>query len=434
LKALLVTRKLESIERLEIVGLAKTAGYKVLDVVRQKKRPNSSYYVSKGLLELLRSAVRTTGAEVLVVDDLLKPNQVFNLQRELGIKVLDRVNLILEIFTMRAGSREAKLQIELAKLLYDLPRVKERIRRLRLGEFPGFRGPGRYELDYQVRNIKQRIAKINEELRRFRKHEESRKKLGYRASYAVVSITGYTNAGKTTLYNALTRENKFVDDMLFSTLSPYSQLVKMEGLPVMVTDTIGFIDDVPVVLIQAFYTTLRELLSSDLLLLVVDASEPLDEIVRKVEASRRVLVDIGALDIPIIMVLNKIDKLREDEVRRIAYELRRAYPYKVVPISALKSLNLSLLEREIVKELVKSGVVISGTVKLPPSEKSSEVLEQLFKKAIVYSIRGDGFILADFKVKKSLLPYLVKLVGSSGGTVVLHNGKAVQSVRSKNRA
>ena len=201
----------------------------------------------------------------------------------------------------------------------------------------------------------------------------------------------------------------------------------MEGLPVMVTDTIGFIDEVSIVLIQAFYTTLKELLHSDLLLLVVDASEPLSEIVRKINASRKVLVDIGAVDIPLVLVLNKIDKLEEKQVEEIAYELKKRYPYKVVAISALKSINLGLLKREVVNELEKCSVIVSGFAKIPPKEELYEVLQKLCSKAIVRLSQRNGFVIVDFKAKKSVYPYLKAVVEKCGGEIALYDGKTVQS-------
>lgn len=334
--------------------LAETLNYEVRYYLKWYRRPQTPLVLGRGKVEELRKVVQELGLQKVIFYPQLKPSQVYRLTRELGVEVLDRIQLVLEIFAMRAGSREAKLQIELAKLRYELPLIREKIRRAKLGELPGYHGGGRYDFDAYYRHVISRISRIEEELEKLRRRKELHRRRRRRTGIPVIAITGYTCAGKTTLFNLLTREEKLVDDKPFATLTSYVRRATVLGHPVLFVDTIGFLQDLPPLLIEAFYATLEDIVESDIVLLVADASEPLPRLERKLETSVQVLTEIGAVTKPILCLLNKIDKLSEDvDLSELVEYVRSRYPEfsEVIPISALRGTNIDLLLETIVKYL-----------------------------------------------------------------------------------
>ena len=313
----------------EFIALAEAAGYSVIDLVRQWGEPDSRFYVGRGKLR----EIAARDFDVLITYHALTPLQYYMLSQELRRRVMDRVQLILEIFESRAGSIEAKLQIELARLRYELPRIREYLKRAKIGEQIWFMGGGEYISDAYYRLLRRREAQVRERLREIRARRARLIEQKKSSGLPVVAITGYTSAGKTTLFNALTMENKLVDGKPFATLDTYSRLVTFAGMRFIVTDTIGFIDDLPPSLIEAFYSTIEEVAMSDLILLVVDGSEPPDEVERKLKSSLSVLksmaVDLGR----VVGVVNKVDLLGSAEVAEAVRLVRRYLPV-AIPISA----------------------------------------------------------------------------------------------------
>ena len=269
----------------EFEMLARAGGYEPLEVLIQKRRQDQRFYVGRGKLEELKEVVRRLGAGVVITYHELKPTQYVNLERSLGVRVMDRIQLILEIFDRRAGSREAKLQIELARLRHEIPRIREYIRLAKLGEQIGFLGAGEYAVEAYYRYVLNRVSVIKRELEEIRGRKERLVLKRKDAGLPEVVITGYTMAGKTTLFNRLTRDEKYRDGMPFATLSTYSHVVNICGAKVIITDTIGFIDDLPPLLIEAFYATITEIAHADLLLLVLDTSDEIEEFERKLRSS-----------------------------------------------------------------------------------------------------------------------------------------------------
>ncbi len=296
----------------EFQALCEAADYEVVGVVHQKRSIDSRFYVGLGKLSEIEKLVERLRPDVIITYHQLNPIQYFNLERKLKIEVMDRVWLILEIFEKRAGSKEAKLQIELTRLRLEIPRVRELIRLAKKGEQIGFHGGGEYAVEAYYRHIVRRASHIRRELERIRRRREAlitrRKDLGL----PHVALTGYTSAGKTTLFNRLTKESKYIDGKPFATLDTYSRLTYFNGVYAILTDTIGFIDDLPPLLIESFYATIAEVLNADLILLVIDVSEPYDEFQRKLLSSLRILDDIGISRHQILPVLNKVDLIDED--------------------------------------------------------------------------------------------------------------------------
>jgi len=332
-------------ELTELRLLAETAGARVAgEVLQRRGSVRASTFLSKGKIDEVRDLAVETGSSVLLLDDDLSPAQARNLEKDLEIKVVDRSGLILDIFARRARTREARLQVELAQLEYLLPRLTRMWEHLsRLGGGIGTRGPGETQLEVDRRRIRERIAKLKRELQGVVRERRVQRK-GRRDCWKV-SLVGYTNAGKSTLFNALTRASVYVEDQLFATLDPTTRAFAAEGRTrALLTDTVGFIRKLPPHLIASFRATLEEVVEADLLLHVVDATEPDPD--GHIEAVEGVLESIGAVARPRLLVFNKIDAIAEEE----RYGLRARYPGAVL-VSAAAREGIAELREETLRRL-----------------------------------------------------------------------------------
>jgi GTP-binding protein HflX len=303
-------------ELAELRELARTALVEPIGaLVQHRPRPERRTYLGKGKLEELKRSYRDSGAEVLLVDDELDPAQQRTLEDSLQARVVDRTQLILDIFAQHAVSAEGKLQVELAQLEYNLPRMRGMWQHLeRLGGGVGTRGPGESQLETDRRIARRRITLLRRRLKELSKQREVRRKERKRAEAPTVALAGYTNVGKSTLLNALTDAEVSVNDRLFETLDPTTRAFAHDGRTYLVTDTVGFIRRLPTQLVEGFAATLEETLVADLVLHVVDASAPDDRLDEQTRAVASVLHDIGADELPLEVVLNKIDAV--DALRR----------------------------------------------------------------------------------------------------------------------
>ena len=320
LLALLARDQDADAELAELRELARAAGVEpVAELVQRRAQPDRRTYVGKGKLGELKRAFADAGADVLLVDDELEPAQQRALENALQARVVDRTQLILDIFAQHAVSAEGKLQVELAQLEYNLPRMRGLWQHLeRLGGGVGTRGPGETQLESDRRLARNRIALLSRRLRELRKQRGTRRKARRRSQTPTIALAGYTNVGKSTLLNALTGAGVSVNDRLFETLDPTTRALEHDGRRYLVTDTVGFIRRLPHQLVEGFAATLEETLVADLVLHVVDASagdERLDEMVAAVDA---VLAEIGASELPVELVLNKIDTVDALRRRRLA--------------------------------------------------------------------------------------------------------------------
>ncbi|MCS3916092.1 GTP-binding protein HflX [Caldanaerobacter subterraneus subsp. tengcongensis MB4] len=344
----------------ELKELAVTAGAEVIGILTQKKKGiNKAHYIGKGKLEELKMFVENQQADLVIVNDELTGTQIKNLEDALGVKIVDRTNLILDIFAKRARSKEGMLQVELAQLKYRLPRLVGLGGQLsRLGGGIGTRGPGETKLEVDRRHIRNRIKAIEEKLEELEKHRNLQRQRRKKNQIPVVAIVGYTNAGKSTLLNALTGADAYVEDKLFATLDPTARkLVLPSGREVILTDTVGFIRKLPHDLVEAFKSTLEEVKYADLLLHVIDVTSPdMDEKIKVVE---KVLSDLGAIETPRINVYNKIDLL----------EIVPSGNNRDIYISAKNKIGLDRLLEAIERELFKETEVVSF---LFPYEKTRE--------------------------------------------------------------
>ena len=304
----------------ELRELARTAGVEpVAEMVQQRGQPDRRTYVGKGKLDELKQAFSDSGADVLLVDDELEPTQQRVLENALDARVVDRTLLILDIFAQHAVSAEGKLQVELALLEYSLPRMRGMWKHLeRLGGGVGTRGPGESQLETDRRLARRRVSQLKERLRALRSQRAVRRKERKRSETPTVALAGYTNVGKSTLLNALTGAEVSVENRLFETLDPTTRGFDHDGKRYLVTDTVGFIRRLPTQLVEGFASTLEETLVADLVLHVVDASLPEDRMLEQIAAVDTVLAEIGVDELPIELVLNKIDLLDPLGRRRLA--------------------------------------------------------------------------------------------------------------------
>ncbi len=347
----------------ELKRLAETAGLQVVGTLTQKlDRPFPATLIGKGKLEELKALIAATGANVVVFDEELSPRQQRELEEALGedVKVLDRTALILDIFAQRARTKEGVLQVELAQYIYRLPRLTRAWTHLarQVGGSAGrggiggvgLRGPGETQLEVDRREIKRRIAQLRKELAEVRAHRELYRQQRREVPVPVVSLVGYTNAGKSTLLNALTNAQVYADDKLFATLDPTTRRVKLPGgQEILLTDTVGFIQKLPPQLVAAFRATLEEILEANVIIHVVDITHPAVE--RQVRTVEAVLRQLGAGEKPVVMALNKIDRFSEE-----ALQARRRHFPQGVPISALKGWGLEeLLSR--VEDVLREQMV-----------------------------------------------------------------------------
>ena len=313
------TRRLDaerSIEELE--GLAEAAGARVvLRVLQERPRPDPATFLGSGKVDLLTQAADEADVEIIVFDNELSPAQLRELGARLQRKVVDRTQLILDIFARRARTREGKLQVELAQLKYLLPRlVGMGTEMSRLGGGIGTRGPGETKLEVDRRKIRARIHGLEQEIDTVRRRRAQLRDRRHKTDVPTVALVGYTNAGKTTLFNRLTKAEAEASDALFVTLDPLVRQVMLpDRRPLLLSDTVGFIDRLPHTLVAAFRATLEETADADLVLHVIDASNSEHE--RQAAAVNRVLEEVGATTVPRLEVYNKIDRLNPDEQRRL---------------------------------------------------------------------------------------------------------------------
>ncbi|HEY3920927.1 MAG TPA: GTPase HflX [Gaiellaceae bacterium] len=314
-------------ELAEVEELARTAGVEPVGrVVQHRPRPARRTYVGKGKLEELKERYADSNADCLLVDGELDPVQQRFLEDTLKARVVDRTQLILDIFAQHAVTAEGKLQVELAQLEYNLPRMRgmwQHLERLGggtggLGAGVGTRGPGESQLESDRRNARRRVTLLRRRLDEVEKQRATRRRERTRSETPQVALAGYTNVGKSTLLNALTGADVSVENRLFETLDPTTRGFEHEGRRYLVTDTVGFIRRLPHQLVEGFAATLEETLVADMVLHVVDASADDDELDRQVEAVDDVLSEIGAAELPRELVLNKIDRLDEIGRRRLA--------------------------------------------------------------------------------------------------------------------
>jgi GTP-binding protein HflX len=350
-RALCVATGPEEVDLSELQELLRTAGVAVVgDLTQRRPRPDPDRYLGKGKLAELKQEVARSGANLVACDDELLPRQERNLEQEIGVPVIDRTAIILDIFADHAHSAEGKLQVELAQLDYNLARMRGLWTHLeRLGAGIGTRGPGESQIETDRRLARDRIAALKRRLERTSGNRRLMRRERERAHLPTVAIAGYTNAGKSTLLNALTGADAGVQDRLFHTLDPTTRAFEIAGRTYLLTDTVGFIRKLPHQLVEAFAATLEEAMEADLIVHVVDASVDEEELVAMLAAVDEVLDEVGAGERPRLLALNKVDGLPPERRR----ELEHRHP-RAVQVSALTGEGLDDLRAAVEARFLRS--------------------------------------------------------------------------------
>jgi GTP-binding protein HflX len=398
----------------EIRELARAAGYDVVGEVTQERTADAALQLGEGRVADLAALVAETDATTVIFDNRLGPYQTFNLGRRLpeGVEVMDRFTLILEIFGQRAQTRKAQLQVELAELRYELPRAEAKASLAKRDERPGFMGLGEYD-ESRERDIKARISRIRDELENIEKTEQHRRDQRRESGFDLVALAGYTNAGKSTLLRRLATDLDVAEnddlhpdldptaeseDRLFTTLGTTTRRMDLERRNVLLTDTVGFVSDLPHWLVESFKSTLDSVYRADLVLLVVDASEPVDEIREKLMTSHDTLYERN--EAPIVTVLNKVDEVSDEALAEKREALTALAPAPVA-VSGLAGTNVAELRRRIDDELPP---LEHERLVLPMGDDAMSLVSWVHDNAHVRDVDyGDEQVVIDFEARPAFV-------------------------------
>jgi GTP-binding protein HflX len=323
----------------------------VRKIIQQRILNKSKYGLGEGKVEEIKEMLGSIKPDVIIFDEILKPSQNYNLASTLKTNILDREALILEIFERRAKSSESTLQVKMAQLRYEMSRAKEKVRLAKMGEQPGFMGIGKFEVDIYFNDIKNRMNNVKTKLAKSSTqralHRQARKRFGFRT----VSLAGYTSAGKTTLFNVLTGEEREESPKLFTTLSTTTRKITLKNLEVLISDTVGFISRLPAYMVQAFKSTLEELVYTDVVIVVIDVSDTSLELRKKFKSCISTLDEIGVNKDKMIFALNKSDLTSKEEIMEKANLLGLSDNKRWLAISSTTGFNISQLKTLIYQAL-----------------------------------------------------------------------------------
>ena len=367
-RAILITYPVEQAIK-EAISLADAARYSIIETVTQRQITKSRFGIGHGKAEEVKEIVKEIKPDVIIYDETIKPTQIYNLASLCKIEIIDRERLILEIFERRASTTESQIQIKLAQLRYDMARAREKVRLARAGEQPGFYGLGKYEADIYFLDIRRRAAMLKKKLEKEETRRQLHRNQRAKAGLPTVSLAGYTSAGKTTLFNKLTGETKVTGQGVFTTLSTFTRAIDLQGGKVLLNDTVGFISKLPAYMIDAFKSTLDEMAYASLVLLVLDISEPADEIKRKFESSLDVINEFEVPDTKVIYVLNKVDLTTVEDSFTKAKQLGILDSKRILAVSAKTSYNIDQL-----KNLISA--ILFETRKVKDKEEAKRLAEE----------------------------------------------------------
>jgi GTP-binding protein HflX len=383
----------------------------VLNVFRQIREYDSSYCLGRGKAEEIAEATASLMPVKIIFNNKLKPIQRYNLTKLFRTEVIDRFQLILEIFTKRAGTKEAKYQIELAKLQYELPMAKENVKMAKLGELPGFHGLGKYQADVYSLMIKKRISYLRRKLEDISKLKSTSRRSRKKAALFTIALSGYTFAGKTTLFNYLAKESLPVGENLFTTLSTTTRALDLSNRKILLSDTVGFIDNLPHLLVESFYSTLEEVTLADKVILVLDSSDSAPEFTKKLRTCLSTLNEIGVFNSSVIPVMNKADIA--SNTRPLEDQVLKALGVEPIKISAKTGEGIPALLAELAHVLPRYEQM---KLKIPLGKDANSLVSWAFQFANVTHINySDNYVDLEIEGDLSSLQRLKHMAEGMGG-------------------
>ena len=392
------SRKLKELEE-----LAYSAGYSVIGKLTQTRNPNRNYNIGPGKVEELANLVSESNPDKIIFYNQLSVMQIYNISEKCKCETIDKFNLILEIFALKARTKRAQYQVELAKLQYELPKAKTIVSLLKKSEKPGFMGLGGYEDSYET-DLKNRISRIKKELKQVQKDYENLRQHRHEKGFSLIALAGYTNAGKSTLFNNIVNEDVEAEHKLFTTLSPTTRSLDVNGRKVLVTDTVGFIENLPHWLVDSFKSTLDEIFLADMILLVVDISEDIEDVKSKLITCHNTLwEEIEA--VPIITVINKIDKVSTNCLNHKISEISYLTPNPIMLSAKNPGSIKPLIEK--VSSLLPEWK--RRSLKLPISSYGMSILSWLFDEGIVHEIKYTDKIIVDVEARDEIIKKAEKI-------------------------
>jgi GTP-binding protein HflX len=380
-------------------------------VFRQIREYDSSYCLGRGKAEEIAKATASLMPVKIIFNNKLKPIQRYNLTKLFRMEVIDRFQLILEIFTKRAGTKEAKYQIELAKLQYELPMAKENVKMAKLGELPGFHGLGKYQADVYSLMIKKRISYLRRKLEDISKLKSTNRRRRKKAALFTIALSGYTFAGKTTLFNYLAKESLPVGENLFTTLSTTTRALVLSNRKILLSDTVGFIDNLPHLLVESFYSTLEEVTLADKIILVLDSSDSAPEFTKKLRTCLSTLNEIGVFNSSVIPVMNKADIA--SNTRPLEDQVFKALGVKPINISAKTGEGIPSLLVELAHILPRDEQM---KLKIPLGKDVNSLVSWAFQFTNVMHINyNDNYVDLEIEGNPSSLQRLKRMAEGMGG-------------------
>jgi len=404
----------------EIEQLANSLDYTIIKTfIQHRELPDVNSYVGLGKIEEIKEFIETyiEDVDLIIVNGELKPSQWFILEKKLSVEVYDRIRFILAIFKDRADRKEARLQVRLAELQYEKPFVREIIHRARNGEHPGFMAGGEYQVDDYFEMIKKQTKRIRINLEKIRDERVVRRKHRRISGFYLVSLAGYTNVGKSSLLNLLSGEKVKVEGKLFSTLSTTTRKIKNKNFPILLTDTVGFIQNLPAWIIDAFHSTLEEIEVSDIIILMVDASEEKELVGNKLKVSLDELFEIGVTS-PIIILLNKNDLVSKEKISEITGYLQKmglTNNREILSISVKNKENIDTLMNVIYKSLPNLAKI---TIELNANEKTQSFISWLYEKVHVCSISYSETVKLDIECNPLIRDKIVSMCQTLDGEII----------------
>jgi GTP-binding protein HflX len=399
----------------EIVELADSMGYTIIKEFSQRRtKKDPRFFVGKGKVKEIKEFVDENEVDIVVFDGDLNPSQHYHLEDVIGIRCVDRIGMILDLFATRAGTKESRYQVDLARIEYELPLLREWISKKKVDERPGFLAGGEYRVDTYYEHARKRKKRINRELKKMERERGLRRKSRKDSGFGLISIVGYANAGKSSLFNALSEEDILVEDRMFSTLSTTTRRFHKSKKRLLLTDTVGFVKDLPVWLIESFKSTLEEVFLSDVILLLLDGSDSTDVFEKKLTVALDTLLPKARSE-AIIPVINKIDLISEEE-RDIREEViqRVELHNEISSISVTDNTGLeSLIER--LYELFLPPMLLK--IKAPMHDGISSTVSWLYENSEVEEVLYGKMVSISLRCHEAVLQRIEERVEDLGGKV-----------------